>query len=109
MAGEITLDEMIEEVEREIRLREKVYPRWVSIKHPKLSETQAKIQMARMLAVRDTLVYLNQAGGPPSRSILGAPLGPGAMVQAALRQAENKPKPDPLSQALNEGDGVYRP
>jgi hypothetical protein len=47
----ITLDQMIEEVEREIRLREKIYPRWVTAANPKLSATQAELQLKRMRAV----------------------------------------------------------
>lgn len=50
-ADEVTLDQMIEEVEREIRLREKIYPRWVTATNPKLSATQADLQLKRMRAV----------------------------------------------------------
>lgn len=32
-----------------------------------------------------------------------------AALLAAAKEPVAKPKPDPLSQALNEGDGVYRP
>ena len=56
MAAEVTIEEMIEEVEREIRLREKIYPRWVSLANPKLSATQAQIQLERLRAVHTFLV-----------------------------------------------------
>lgn len=55
MPAPVTLDEMIEEVEREIRLREKIYPRWVSLANPKLSATQADLQLRRMQAVLEHL------------------------------------------------------
>lgn len=65
MADEVTLDEQIAEVEREIRLREVVYPRWVAAPKPKLSQTQADKQLGRLRAVRATL-----AQGRTARALL---------------------------------------
>ena len=50
----IPLSEQIEAVEREIRLREAHYPRWVEQK--KLIQKTADLELARMKAVRDTLI-----------------------------------------------------
>lgn len=55
MADEYTIEEQIAEVEREIRLREVVYPRWVAMPKPKLSQAQADKQLGRMRAVLATL------------------------------------------------------
>lgn len=55
MPEDVTIDEQIAEVEREIRLREVVYPRWVAAPKPKLSQAQADKQLARMRGVLDTL------------------------------------------------------
>ncbi len=50
----ITIEEMIACVEREIGMRERVYPRWVEQK--KLLQTTADQELARMRAVRDLLL-----------------------------------------------------
>lgn len=63
-------------VEREIAMRERVYPRWVSEK--RMPQKKADDEMAAMRAVLRTLRGIAEA-------------------------------PDPISQALNEGDGTYRP
>lgn len=55
MAEDVTIDDQIAEVEREIRLREVVYPRWSAGPKPKLSAAQAEKQIARMRAVLVTL------------------------------------------------------
>ncbi len=60
MAETVTIDEQIAEVEREIRLREVVYPRWVAAPKPKLSQAQADKQIGRMRAVLITLVALKE-------------------------------------------------
>ena len=49
----ISIAEQITSVEREIRMREKVYPRWVERK--KLSQAKADHEMAAMHAVLETL------------------------------------------------------
>ena len=51
---QISLEEMISCVEREIGMRERVYPRWVEQK--KLLQATADLELARMRAVRDVLV-----------------------------------------------------
>ena len=50
----ITIEQMIACVEREIGMRERVYPRWVEQK--KLLQTTADQELARMRAVRDLLL-----------------------------------------------------
>ena len=52
--NDITIDQMIACVEREIGMRERVYPRWVEQK--KMLQTTADLELARMRAVRDVLV-----------------------------------------------------
>jgi hypothetical protein len=75
----ITLDQQIEAVAREIGMRARVYPRWVASN--KMSQAKADHEQAAMRAVLATL-------------------------QECKRRAS---LPDPLGEALNSGDGVYRP
>lgn len=56
--AEYTLEEQIEEIDRELRLRERVYPRWVNAQRPKLSPQAAERQMGRLRAARDSLIRL---------------------------------------------------
>lgn len=56
-----TLDEQIECVDRELRYREHVYARRVSEK--KMSQALADREMARMKAVRATLLMVKGSGG----------------------------------------------
>ena len=49
----ISVAEMIAEIEREIRMRESVYPRWVAAK--KLSQAKADRQIAVMRAAVERL------------------------------------------------------
>ena len=51
---EITHEEMIESVRREIRLREQHYPRWVAQK--KLTQAGAELEILRMQSVLGFLV-----------------------------------------------------
>lgn len=53
-----SLEEQIECVEREIGMREKVYPRWVRAAPQKITQAKADQELARMRAVRDTLAGL---------------------------------------------------
>ena len=55
---EITLEEQIAEVERELRFRERTYPRWVRLPMPKLTAHAAALHLARMRAVLDSLEQL---------------------------------------------------
>lgn len=55
---EVTLDEQIQCVERELAMRRRVYPRWVNSPRPKLTREAADREIARMEAVRLTLVRL---------------------------------------------------
>ena len=57
MTNEITLDQMIQCVDREIGMRERSYPRWVEQK--KLLQATADQELARMRAVRDLLLDLS--------------------------------------------------
>lgn len=54
MKPTIGIAEMLACVEREIGMREHVYPRWV--KQKKLLQTTADQELARMRAVRDLLL-----------------------------------------------------
>ena len=53
---EVTLQDQIDCVTREIGFREKLYPRWV--RDHKLTQKVADLEIARMRAVRETLVNL---------------------------------------------------
>lgn len=75
----IPIEDQIDCVKREIGMRERVYPTWVDRR--RMSKEQADRELGRMRAVLATLQRLQEAMN----------------------------RPDPLSQALNEGDGVYRP
>ena len=54
MNTNITITDMIACIEREIGMRERVYPRWVEQK--KLLQATADQELARMRAVRDLLL-----------------------------------------------------
>lgn len=56
---EVTLEQQIAEVERELKIREVVYPRWINAAKPKLRPETADRQMARMRAVLNTLKKLS--------------------------------------------------
>lgn len=49
----INIDEMIKCVEREIGLRQRVYPKWVAMK--KMSQEKADLEIRTMTAVLDQL------------------------------------------------------
>ena len=55
----IPLQEQLAEVRREIALRERVYPRWIS--QGKLEPTKAQRKLATLRAVADTLARLAKA------------------------------------------------
>ncbi len=57
MNNDITIDQMVQCVDREIGMRERVYPRWVEQK--KMLQTTADQEMARMRAVRDLLLNVH--------------------------------------------------
>lgn len=59
----ITLEEQIACVDRELGIREKVYPRWVKQRPPKLTAQQAEQELARMRAVRASLLELKRLRG----------------------------------------------
>ena len=54
----ISLDDQIAAVDREIGMREKSYPRWV--KDRKLTQKTADQELARMRAVRESLLELKR-------------------------------------------------
>lgn len=49
----INIDEMIKCVEREIGMRQRVYPKWVAMK--KMSQEKADLEIRTMIAVLDQL------------------------------------------------------
>lgn len=51
----VSIEDQIACVEREIKMREAVYPRWVNAKPPKMTAKTAEHQLAAMRAVLDTL------------------------------------------------------
>ena len=53
---EISLDDQIAAVAREISFRERLYPRWV--RNKRLTQKTADLEIARMRAVHETLVNL---------------------------------------------------
>lgn len=53
-----TLEEQIEEVDRELKQRERIYPRWINASKPKLSPTVADQRMKRLRAARESLIKL---------------------------------------------------
>ena len=55
---EVTLQEMVDCINRELSFRSRVYPRWV--RDGKLSQKVADMEMIRMQAIRDKLVSLQQ-------------------------------------------------
>lgn len=57
----MTLNQQIEEVEREIALRNRVYP-W-QVRSGKMRQSVADFHMSRMRAVLDTLRGLQHSGG----------------------------------------------
>lgn len=65
---DISLDDQIACIERELRLRRKVYPRFV--RDGKLTETVADQEIGRMEAVLGTLMLVRQAG--PRQVVVGA-------------------------------------
>ena len=50
MATEPTLEQQIEELEREHAQRERIYPRWINASKPKLSPNVAALRQARLRA-----------------------------------------------------------
>lgn len=65
---EISLDDQIACVERELGFRRKTYPRHVA--RGKLTQTLATQELARMEAVKRTLVLVREAG--PRQVVVGA-------------------------------------
>lgn len=59
-----SIDEQIRDVEREIKMRERAYPRWVD--SGRLKQTDADYRLACMRAVLDTLrAHRDATPGPP--------------------------------------------
>jgi hypothetical protein len=56
MADRFSIHQQIEEIDRELRLRRDVYPRWV--RQGKMKAGQAEYFLARMTAARVTLQWL---------------------------------------------------
>jgi len=59
-SSHISLEEQIRDVEREIKLREQSYPRFVTAK--KLTQARADRQLETMRAVRETLRRVQRYG-----------------------------------------------
>ena len=64
---DILLQDQIAAVEREIGFRVKLYPKWVA--QNKLTQAASDQELARMRAVRDTLVAV-QSGAPVLEQVL---------------------------------------
>ncbi|MCP1384852.1 hypothetical protein [Runella salmonicolor] len=62
-AKPITLDEQIAIVEREVRMRESVYPKWCSGPNPKMKPEEAAFQLEGMRAVLKQLRALKSKEG----------------------------------------------
>jgi len=56
--SKVSLDSQIAEVKRELALRERTYPRLVST--GKMRQAEAELLVANMLAVFDTLIFLQR-------------------------------------------------
>lgn len=54
----VTFDEQLQELDREIAMRERLYPRWVLDDRLKLQD--ARKRLARLTAARETLRALKQ-------------------------------------------------
>ncbi len=59
--AQVSLEEQIACVERELAFRQRVYPRWVKAKPPKITQAKADQELERMRAVRETLLELQRA------------------------------------------------
>lgn len=53
---DISIDDQIACVDRELSMRERVYPRWVNAPKPKMTPKTMELELARMRAVRQTLL-----------------------------------------------------
>lgn len=58
MAGKISIIGQIAEIDREIAMREKVYPR--DVQSGRMKKEQAEMLMERIFAVRATLVFCKE-------------------------------------------------
>lgn len=58
MAAKISIIGQISEIDREIAMREKVYPR--EVQSGKMKKEFAEMAMARLYAVRETLVFCQE-------------------------------------------------
>lgn len=54
----ISLDQQIAEIDRELRMRDEVYPGLVARR--KLRQAEADLHVARLRAVRDTLAWVRE-------------------------------------------------
>jgi hypothetical protein len=66
-----TRQEMLDCVDREIRLRERVYPRWVAL--GRLSLAKSRDEIATMKAVREALGRLLPREPEVQRDLFGGP------------------------------------
>ncbi len=58
MAGKISIIGQIAEIDREIAMREKVYPR--EVQSGRMKKEQAEMLMERIFAIRSTLVFCKE-------------------------------------------------
>lgn len=77
----VTVAEMIACVERELAMRGRVYPRWVT--QGKLTQSAADLELARMTAVRDTLrrAQVELTDREPGQLFSGEVYGPAKVRQ----------------------------
>lgn len=52
----VSIEEQIACVDRELSMRERVYPRWVNQHPPKMTPRTMDLELSRMRAVRQTLI-----------------------------------------------------
>lgn len=69
LALEITIEEQIACVERELGMRERVYPRWVNQHPPKMTPKTMELELARMRAVLATLRLVKSGALVPAPGI----------------------------------------
>jgi hypothetical protein len=93
----VTIAEQIAEVEREIKIRERVYTRWVL--NGKITARAAELQLGRMRAVIETLkrAGVEFADRPPGELPTGEVFGP-----AKVREVERAKVLSALAELIDQ-------
>lgn len=102
MTSKISITDQIGCIDREIGIRERVYPRWILNK--KMTRDQAELEMDRIRAVRETLIKSSAilADREPGTLETGEAWGP-----AKVRQLERERILGVLAKLL-DNDGYYK-